>query len=192
MRKPLRLFTIEHSLSEYRADFVVYGAAWLSLLAFLVLGAPGPLRWSIAALSIVGIVAWSLVEYVLHRFVLHGLRPFSDWHTAHHRHPTALICTPTVLSAALIALLVFLPALALASLWHACGLTFGMLSGYLAYTLTHHAMHHGHAARRWLPGRRRCHALHHASGSGHYGVTSGFWDHVFRSDCTARRRGTAT
>lgn len=187
MRKPLRLFTIEHSLSEYRADFVAYGAAWLSLLAYLALGAPQPMRWSIVGLSVAGISAWSLVEYVLHRFVLHGLRPFSDWHTAHHRHPNALICTPTLLSAALIVSLVLLPALALTDLWHACGLTFGMLSGYLAYTLTHHAMHHGRAARRWFPGRRRSHALHHAAARGHYGVTSPFWDIVFCSGRTTRR-----
>jgi cyclopropane-fatty-acyl-phospholipid synthase len=96
----------------------------------------------------VGLVAWSLVEYVVHRSVLHGLRPFSDWHTPHHRHPSAPICTPTVLSAALMVSLVFLPALALADLWHACGLTFGMLSGYLAFTVTHHAMLHGRAGRR--------------------------------------------
>jgi hypothetical protein len=39
-RPPLRLFTIEHSLSEYRADFVVYGAVWQSLLAYLALATP--------------------------------------------------------------------------------------------------------------------------------------------------------
>jgi cyclopropane-fatty-acyl-phospholipid synthase len=177
----LRLFTIEHSVSEYRADFVVYGAAWLSLLAYLTLATPGSMRWSVVSLSIIGSVAWSLVEYLVHRFVLHGLRPFSDWHTAHHRHPTALICTPTLLSAALMVSLVLLPALALADRWGAFGLTFGMLSGYLAYTVTHHAMHHGRTARRWLHGRRRWHAAHHAGGSGRYGVTSAFWDHVFRS-----------
>lgn len=177
----MRLFTIEHSVREYQADFVVYGAAWLSLLAYLALATPQPLRWTVVGLSGVGLAAWSLVEYLLHRFVLHGLRPFSDWHSAHHRHPTALIYTPTLLSAALMVVLVFLPTLTFTDAWHACGLSFGMLSGYLAYTLTHHAMHHGRAARYWLKGRRRCHALHHASGSGNYGVTSAFWDHVFRS-----------
>jgi hypothetical protein len=177
----LRLFTIEHTLYEYRADFVVYAAAWLSLLSYLTLATPAAMRWSVASLSIVGIATWSLIEYVVHRFVLHGLRPFSDWHTAHHQHPTALICTPTVLSAALVVSLVFLPALALAGLWHAWGLTFGILSGYLAYTVPHHAMHHGRTAARWLQVRRRWHAMHHAAGSGHYGVTSALWDCVFRS-----------
>ncbi|MEO8124681.1 MAG: sterol desaturase family protein, partial [Burkholderiales bacterium] len=127
-----------------------------------------------------------LVEYALHRIVLHHLRPFSDWHAEHHRHPAALIFTPTVLSAALLVALVFLPALALTNLWHASGLTFGMLSGYLAYTVIHHAMHHGRVARGWLQALRRWHDLHHAVDSGYYGVTSTFWDHVFRSDRSDR------
>ncbi len=183
----MRLFTIGHSRSEYRADFVVYGAVWLSLLAYLALATPVSMSWIVVTLSVGGIAAWSLAEYGLHRFVLHGLRPFGDWHAAHHRHPIALICTPTLLSAALILSLVFLPALALTDLWRACGLTFGMLSGYLAYTVTHHAMHHGRAGRRWLQGRKRWHSMHHASGSGQHGVTSAFWDHVFRSGHIARR-----
>lgn len=175
------MFAIEHSLSEYRADFVFYGGVWLSLLAYLALATPVSMRWDVVSLTMVGIATWSLVEYLLHRFVLHGLRPFREWHTAHHQHPTALICTPTILSATLMVLLVFLPALALVDLWHAYGLTFGMLSGYLAYTVTHHSMHHGRACPHWLKGRKRWHALHHAGGSGHYDVTSAFWDHVFCS-----------
>jgi sterol desaturase/sphingolipid hydroxylase (fatty acid hydroxylase superfamily) len=177
----VRLFTIEHSLSEYRTDLMVYGGAWLSLLAYLALATPAPMRWVVVFLSLAGIASWSLVEYLLHRFVLHCIRPFSDWHTAHHRRPTALICTPTILSAALMVSLVFLPAFALAGPWHACGLTFGMLSGYLAYTVTHHMVHHGRARGSWLQGRKRWHAQHHAGGNGHYGVTSAFWDHMFCS-----------
>lgn len=145
----MRMFAIEHSLSEYRADFVFYGGAWLPLLAYLALATPVSMRWAVVSLSMIGIATWSLVEYLLHRFVMHGLRPFKEWHIAHHQHPTALICTPTILSAALMVLLVFLPALVLVDLWHAYGLTFGMLSGYLAYTVTHHTMHHGRAGRSW-------------------------------------------
>ena len=182
----MRLFTIEHSLFAYRADFVVYGVAWLSLLVTLALATPAPLRWSVAGLSIAGLAAWSLVEYALHRFVLHHMRPFSDWHAEHHRRPAALIITPTVLSAALLISLVFLPALALTNLWHACGLTFGMVSGYLAYTVIHHRMHHGRAGGAWLQGLRRWHGLHHAAVSGYYGVITTLWDHVFRSDRPAR------
>jgi hypothetical protein len=87
----LRLFTIEHSQSEYRADFVVYGAVWQFLLAYVALATPVSMRWIVVNLCVVGIAVWSLAEYVLHRFVPHGLRPFSDWHAAHHEHSIALI-----------------------------------------------------------------------------------------------------
>ncbi len=60
---------------------------------------------------------WIAVEYALHRFVLHGLRPFSKWHAEHHRSPAALICTPTWVSALLIAVFVVLPTLWLCDIW---------------------------------------------------------------------------
>jgi cyclopropane-fatty-acyl-phospholipid synthase len=42
------------------------------------------------------------------------------WHAEHHRRPRTLIGTRTILGAALIAMLVFLPALVLSDLWRAC------------------------------------------------------------------------
>src|SRR5665811_1327174 len=55
------------------------------------------------------------------------------------------------------------------------------LTGYLAYTITHHAIHHWHLDNTWLKRRKRWHALHHhrIEQSGCYGVTSTFLDHVF-------------
>ncbi len=101
---------------------------------------------------------------------------------ADHAHPTALICTPTLVSGALIALLIFLPALLLSNLWRASALTLGMLTGYLAYSCIHHAVHHWHGGGRWMLERKRCHAMHHHSDqAGHYGVTTSFWDTVFRT-----------
>ena len=131
-------------------------------------------------LVLAGLAGWTLLEYALHRFVLHGLRPFSDWHAEHHHRPAALICAPTILSASLIAALVFLPAWALGGLWPACAITLGVLGGYLAYAITHHATHHWRASNRWTRQRKRWHALHHDRhrGPGHYGVTTSFWDHL--------------
>ena len=177
-------FTLEHSRSAYRADFVLYGIASAALAAFLAVAGPRADRMEIAAFASMGLASWTFIEYVLHRFVLHGLRPFSTWHAEHHRRPKALICTPTILSAALIAALVFLPALFLGDLWRACAFTFGVLTGYLAYTITHHATHHWHSGNAWVRARKRWHALHHSPvmRPGHYGVTSAFWDHVFGSN----------
>jgi sterol desaturase/sphingolipid hydroxylase (fatty acid hydroxylase superfamily) len=177
------LFTLEHSRLAYRADFALYGTASIALAAFLMIAGPRERHLEIMAFSLLGLTGWPLIEYLLHRFVLHGLRPFSTWHAEHHRRPAALINTPTVLSAALIAVLVFLPGLILGGLWRGCALTFGILTGYLTYSITHHASHHWRANHAWMKQLKHRHALHHSPHMppGHYGVTSGFWDYVFGS-----------
>lgn len=178
------LFTLEHSKAAYRADFALYGTAVVVLVAFLLVDGPRGQRLEFAVFAGMGLAIWTVIEYALHRFVMHGLQPFSHWHEEHHRRPTALICTPTILSAMLIATLVFLPALVLlGDLWRACALTLGVLVGYLSFSITHHATHHWCADSAWLKQRKRCHALHHHTigQSGYYGVTTAFWDHVFGS-----------
>lgn len=187
----MHLFSIEHSPSAYRADFILYGSACVALAVTLLLAAPRAQAPWLAALAVAGLAGWSLIEYLLHRFVLHGLPPFSHWHAEHHRRPGALICTPTLLSASLIILLVFVPALLLSDWWLASALTFGLLSGYLIYAVTHHALHHagppGATRSAWLQRRRHWHKLHHGSvhhlqrRPGHYGVTTAFWDQLLGS-----------
>jgi sterol desaturase/sphingolipid hydroxylase (fatty acid hydroxylase superfamily) len=175
------LLTTEHGKSGYRADFILYGLAATALGSFLAFEGPRA-RWpETASFTLLGLAGWTLVEYGLHRFVLHGLQPFRRWHAEHHRRPQALIGTPTILSAALIAALVFMPALLLGDLWRACALTFGLMTGYFIYAITHHAVHHWRPRSEWARRRRRAHALHHGSVApmARYGVTSAFWDVVF-------------
>jgi sterol desaturase/sphingolipid hydroxylase (fatty acid hydroxylase superfamily) len=177
------LFAMEHGKAAYQADFALYGVAVAALATFLFTFGPHALRLESLALVCVGLVSWTAIEYLLHRFVLHGLAPFKGWHEEHHQRPTALICAPTILSASLILALVFLPVLALGGIWNACALTLGMLTGYLLYAITHHATHHWPAESAWLKRRKRWHALHHhdAGRLGGFGVTSALWDHVFGS-----------
>jgi hypothetical protein len=149
--------------------------------------------------------AWTPLEYLLHRFVLHGVQPFSNWHALHHERPTALICSPTVLSASVLIGLVFLPIGLVSNRWFATALTLGLLLGYQAYALTHHVVHHG-AARRlvrrepfrrgywqsWLAQRKRWHALHHHSlPLSHFGVTTDLWDRLLRTGAEANRATVA-
>jgi sterol desaturase/sphingolipid hydroxylase (fatty acid hydroxylase superfamily) len=183
-RKFMSLFSMKHSKVAYRADFVLYGAAVLVLVAFLLQTERYGQWLEFSVLVGLGLVIWTLTEYVLHRFVMHGLQPFSRWHAEHHQRPTALICTPTIISMMLIASLVFLPALMLSdNLWQACALTLGVVVGYLFYSIMHHATHHWRADSAWLKQRKRWHLLHHCNieQPACFGVTSGFWDHVFRS-----------
>ncbi len=179
----MHIFTLEHSKTAYRVDFALYCAIVVALAIFLMVNGPREQRVEITAFALAGLISWTAIEYALHRFVLHGLQPFRRWHEEHHRRPMALIFTPTILSAALIVILIFIPALLVVGLWCAFALTLGVLTGYLSYTITHHAVHHWRADSAWLKKRKRWHALHHhrIEQSGYYGVTSSFLDHVFGS-----------
>ena len=177
----MALLALEHSRTAYGADFALYGGAVVILSSLLAWRAP-PGLWSMLSLLVLaGLLSWTLIEYLLHRFVLHGLQPFKGWHEEHHARPTALICAPTLLSAVLFFILVFLPALELGNLWAACAVTLGVVSGYLAYAITHHAVHHWRGNSQWLKKRKHWHALHHACAAepGRYGVSSSFWDRVW-------------
>ena len=182
------IFTLEHSRFAYRADFAVYGGGVIALASIVAAGAPRHQLVSIAAVTLTGLVSWSLIEYLVHRFVLHGIKPFSAWHTLHHDRPAALICAPTAFTAGLFVFLVFLPSLALGSGWRAAALTLGVLAGYLAYAITHHATHHWHGKSRWLKRRKRWHAAHHhVETNACFGVTSVTWDRLFGTAGSSRK-----
>jgi sterol desaturase/sphingolipid hydroxylase (fatty acid hydroxylase superfamily) len=177
----LSLLSLEHGKFAYRADFAIYGLAVAVMATSLFVVAPRAQGLSFAAWAVAGLAAWSLIEYIFHRFLLHGMSPFREWHAAHHDRPTARIASPTVFSASLILVLVYLPAWLLAGGWRACSLTLGVTSGYFAYAITHHATHHWRASGSWLLRRKRWHAAHHhtADSPRCFGVTNSLWDHVF-------------
>src|SRR4051812_46032278 len=104
------MFALEHSKSVYWADFGFYALLVGGMGIGLPLFAPREQWTAMVGLAAAGLVGWSLVEYLMHRFILHGLEPFKTWHLQHHARPTALISSPTVLSATSIAVLVFAPA----------------------------------------------------------------------------------
>lgn len=183
------LLSMEQSPGAYRADFVLYGTLVLLLIALsLWNAAPRPAGWLAALLA--GFALWSLIEYLVHRFVLHGIQPFKRLHAVHHARPRALYGLPTLFSLPLFAGLVFLPLLVLLGLWPTLPLMAGVLAGYLFYGLAHHLAHQG-LSRSW-PGpawqlrRKRWHAHHHSGQAACYGVSTGFWDQLLG---TGRRKG---
>jgi sterol desaturase/sphingolipid hydroxylase (fatty acid hydroxylase superfamily) len=181
----MRLLELESSRWAYRADFVLYGLAVAGLTLATLTGTPTRDWPLLAAVMVSGYLLWGLLEYLLHRFVLHGLQPFRGMHEQHHQRPQERLGTPTVVSAPLFAALVFLPAWGLLGLWPACALMTGVLAAYLAYSITHHLCHHGLGEKMgkgaWLARRQRWHARHHVrvQAIGCYGVSQGFWDYVF-------------
>ena len=172
--------SLEHSKAAYRADFAFYTTAIAAMTLFSAGVTPVGQRGTAVLLTLLGLAGWTLIEYAMHRFVLHGVQPFQSWHAMHHARPAALIFAPTVVAAALITILVLLPAWVWMGRWRASALTLGVLIGYMLYSVTHHAIHHWRTGHRWVEKRKRRHALHHCSDRpGCYGVTTDVWDRVF-------------
>lgn len=196
----MSLLSLDHSPWAYRLDFVLYALVCSAIAGTLLISYPRGSGIALLAWVAGGGALWSLLEYLLHRFVLHRIAPFSHWHRLHHLRPRALIATPIVLSLSLFMLLGTLPAWWLLGSWPAWSLTLGLVSGYLGYGLIHHAIHHATprwiGQNAWISNRRRCHAMHHAdTHTGvrgdfnkpcFFGVSSSFWDNVFGSNILVR------
>lgn len=181
--------SLEQSALSYYADFVLYPVALAAGLIVLLRRAPA-ITWAMPVAAVIGFFAWSLVEYVLHRFVLHGPQPFKRWHQEHHDRPMALIGAPTLGSMALFVLVAYLPLSGVLGGWIALAATLGLAVGYFSYLVVHHGVHHWRARPgTWFAARKREHAIHHMPGiEGSYGVTTPFWDKVFSTQHHERPR----
>ena len=154
----------------------------LSLLTMPWLWQPASgLTWTRGLIVLAaGLAAWTLLEYLLHRFVLHGVEPFKDWHRQHHLNPEIPMRIPVVFSLALVIALIVLPAL-LAAPGISMVFSSGLLLGHLLQESVHHDLHKP-ASGSWFVARWRDHDLHHHSNScANYGTLTGFWDSIFRT-----------
>lgn len=169
------------SKAGYFADFVVYPPIVLALLAYAAVhtGSLSWIQWSMSCLA--GIATWTLLEYIIHRAILHRVRFFADMHDMHHDSPADLVGSPTWLSLGIIGLGVLLPLWWETSFDVASGVTAGLILGYLWYVTVHHAIHHWNpSAATYLHRAKRRHLVHHYSRQPcNFGVTTGFWDLVF-------------
>ena len=177
----MKVFVIKHSRAAYYADFGIYLMVILLLPVPLMHYAPSQLRWFILVAWLVGLAAWSLIEYAMHRFVFHGIEPFQRLHAQHHLQPMALIATPTLVSLGLISALVWLPAWFLLGFWLGSGVALGVSTGYFVYGVVHHGVHHWRAHGSWMAQFKLRHAIHHHNPSVNYGVTMLWWDRAFGS-----------
>lgn len=167
---------------SYYSDFVVYPVVIGALAAVALPHAGERLDAHWAGAFLAGIGAWTLLEYLLHRIVLHEIAYFVPMHALHHGAPRAYVGTPTWLSLAVLCGVVLLPTWRFGGFTLASALTAGLMLGYLWYGLLHHLIHHcrGDALPFYLKGLRSRHLRHHYSPkSGNFGVTSPLWDHAF-------------
>jgi sterol desaturase/sphingolipid hydroxylase (fatty acid hydroxylase superfamily) len=141
------------------------------------LGSP-PAIWAAALPT--GLALWTLIEYLMHRWVLHRLAP----HYRHHDEPDTLayIFAPLWLSGVSAVMLFGLLALATGSWQQAALVEAGTVSGYLLYEALHVRMHSPAAGGPVLRALRKHHFYHHfADDTRCFGVTTPVWDYVFRT-----------
>jgi sterol desaturase/sphingolipid hydroxylase (fatty acid hydroxylase superfamily) len=182
------------SKTAYYADFAVYAAVLtvMSVIAALGPGWTHKVQWLAACVA--GAAGWTLIEYLLHGFVLHGRSIFAPMHAVHHESPRAYVGTPTWITLAVFWLVVFIPAWAYGSLNVASGLTAGVMLGFLWYGVVHHVIHYRQprVLVRWLSATARRHMYHHYSiQPGNFGVTTPLWDYVFGTVIDPTRRPIA-
>ena len=179
----------------------LYGAYAFTLLAW-VLVRPGHRAAALLFLAL-GVAAWTVVEYFVHRYVLHGRFPdgpspvehflhvrFDPLHWEHHARPwdgehingrlrdTLLFASVFVMIAA------FFPA------YSAPVMVAGFLLSYVAEEWVHHSVHFYHFDNAYFRYIKRHHLYHHSPKGGDvgYGLTNGFWDIVFASRIPAEQR----
>lgn len=167
----------------FYADFILCPLGITALLAYAWMLGPALESGVFVGACLVGAAAWTLAEYLIHRFFLHGVPMLRCLHLRHHAAPRALIGTPAWLSP-LLAVTLFAATHFLADATLASGTTVGVTLGYLFYACIHYAAHHLPSLRwRWLRRLRCAHALHHSSPTAcNFGVSSGLWDRVFGTD----------
>ena len=140
---------------------------------------------------LLGALSWSLVEYLLHRFVGHhgrGRVEFSREHLAHHANSSYFTPTTRKLTTAA-PILVALGALAWGG-FGSVGLTFtvAFAMSYAGYEMLHRRIHTHAPWNPYAHWARRHHFHHHYKNPWmNHGVTSPIWDWVFRTYETVER-----
>lgn len=145
---------------------------------------------NLSGFFLLGLLVWSLTEYLLHRFLFHFKpkgervrRIFYFMHEVHHEYPNDALrlVLPPVESIPLAILLYFG-----LSAWLPSEIFFpffsGFLVGYLCYDMIHFSTHHLPLRGKIGQFLKKYHLRHHFQTADRgYGVSSPLWDYVFRT-----------
>jgi sterol desaturase/sphingolipid hydroxylase (fatty acid hydroxylase superfamily) len=142
---------------------------------------------TILSLFMLGILMWTLLEYVVHRYVFHyepktriGKTLHFIIHGVHHDYPNdaSRLVMPPIISVPMAVLFYFIFTFAFRSF--APPISAGFAFGYVCYDTIHFATHHFAMKSRvglWL---KHYHLRHHyKDDETGYGVSSPLWDYVF-------------
>ncbi len=167
-------------VKNYWFTFIADSSSALFFLAWDLFAKHERPLFALAALAL-GYFLWGLTEYIVHRWVYHqpdGI--FGDGHRMHHEDALALIAMPWFMTTISVFGLWYVVAEVLRVPRFSAGLA-GWLAGYVWYSLVHHSHHHWDIRSVWMRKLKAYHRIHHQFPDRNYGVTTRFWDDVFRT-----------
>ena len=152
----------------------------------------------IIPLIVLGIAIWTFTEYNMHRFVFHWMPPGKlgakinfMFHGVHHDYPRdsgRLVMVPAI-SLPLCFAFYFAFRYLFGDAYVTAFFT-GYLIGYLFYDMTHYALHHANFKSKFWLELKQHHMIHHYSDPENgFGVSTKFWDHVYRTAFTKKTGG---
>ncbi len=180
---------ISKSRFNYWASYVV---DFSCPAVFAYLGVRYRLSWPvILASAVIGLFVFTLVEYSIHRWLLHDPRSvLFQAHEAHHlepEKPSAFLFPASFLVLMPIWLLLSDVLRIHSAAFFLCGFS----AGYFYYGALHHFEHTTRINQipfRWLQGRWAAHSVHHRLDNRNFGVMTSFWDYVFKTHQRDKKR----
>jgi sterol desaturase/sphingolipid hydroxylase (fatty acid hydroxylase superfamily) len=175
------------SVAHPALPFAVYFPAgvWLLWRAW----AAGLGVFAVAGVYLLGLLAWSLLEYGTHRGSFHHVPATPGQvaygylvHGVHHAYPddSRRWVMPLVVTLPILSVLYLAFTLVLGRAGYAAFA--GFLHGYLTYDLMHYFIHRGRIPTPIGRFLRQYHLVHHfKSPDRHFGVSSPLWDVIFRT-----------
>jgi len=157
--------------------YMIYLSLWQRKLSILAVG----------GLFLLGILLWTLIEYLIHRYIFHyepksrlGKRLHYIVHGVHHDYPNdgrRLVMPPSI--SVLLAVLFYI--LFLLIFGHLAPSVFaGLVFGYVCYDMLHYATHHFPMKRGLWLWLKQYHLRHHyKDDDAGFGISSPLWDYVF-------------
>lgn len=138
---------------------------------------------SLALPLFLGVLTWTLLEYVIHRFLGHRHRrnPFAKEHIRHHSQGSYFApASKKVLAALATTAIAIGPAILIAGVAGGTAYTAGLVAMYVAYEVLHRREHTHEGIGPYGRWARRHHFFHHfVDPSKNHGVTSPLWDVLF-------------
>lgn len=172
---------------------IFYGAGiWISVYSYL------HFHFSIIttlAIFFVGLLFFTLIEYLVHRFIYHLPSVYDEkgaifaLHGIHHKFPKdkKRLVMPPVLSVVLATLVLGLNYLLLGKVGFP--FTAGFLFGYAAYLSVHFVVHRFSPPKNIFKKLWIHHSIHHYQNDEvAFGVSSPLWDYVFGTMPKSKRR----